>query len=520
MNSASNHVDGIADFLGAVRRKGVRLWSQDGRLHYKAPKGALSTDEVERLRGSRSEILTLMERASVAELAEPKLERRPTFDRAPLSFAQLARWYLHQLDTRPALRQIVSALRLRGRLDVSALQSSVTEIVRRHDALRTRIVIRDGVPSQEISASADSEIRLDDLRTAPEGLRDAETIRIIEQHILKPIDFAVGPLCGVRLVRLRDEEHVLIVAMDHMISDMFSLNILLRELFTAYTQALTGGTFSLSAIPIQFPDYAAWQRSMQDSWVERHGAYWERRLRECRRLRFPEDPGVQGTARSGWGRLPARIEKGFKMQLQEWCRLRKTTPVMAVLTAYAALVLRWCGEAEAVIQFQSDGRVSSNLDSTIGFFASALYIRVALLEEDDFLDLMQRVTEEYCRAYEHADFSYLAARVPRPEFTHNSVFNWVPPGSKLDFSPLDGSQHALVVAEVEFEHPALKSLQLDNEPAILFHESQGELVADIYFPLQRFSVPTMEKFAGNFVPFVRTLLTRPETRVRDMQLSA
>lgn len=506
----------IVDVLGSLRSKGVRLWSENGQLHYKAPKGALNQEEIERLRVSRGQIVALLETGIGADAAEPRREPRARLDRAPLAFSQLAHWHWYELSERCAIRQIASATRLRGRLNVDALQKSVTEIVRRHDALRTRIVVLDGVPMQEISELGDCKVSVDDLAAASESHRETEIVRIIEQHILQPIDVAVGPLFGMRLLKLRDDEHVLIVAMEHMIADEVSMNILLRELFTAYAQALQGRTFSLPAIPIQFADFAVWQRDTQKAWLENRGPYWAKRFAGCRRLRFPAVKDLSGV---GWGVVPVRIAGHLKAKLREWCRLKHTTLAMSVFTAYVGFVLRWCNASESVIRYQSDGRVSPKIENTIGFFASVLYFRMKLREDDSFLDLLNQVTEEYCKAHEHADSSYMAAQVPRLEFTRNTVFNWVAQGSKIDLFHLDGSDNAITCSPIPFAHPMLKNLELDHEPGILLYDADEEVVGYVYFPLNRFSTDMMERFGRNFLGFIEALLRQPEGRVKDILFS-
>ena len=477
MNSAHSQVSmhRIADVLGSVRKKGVRLWSQNGQLHYRAPKGVLTQEEIERLRVSSEQIVAFLERATGAEIAEPTVEPRRRLDRAPLTFSQLSRWHLLQTGEVPNLRQVASATRLRGRLNIDALRKSIAEIVRRHDALRTRIVVSDGIPVQEIAESGDCELEVDDLTVVPESSREAEVKRLIEQLILEPIDIAVGPLLGVRLLKIRDDEHVLVVAMEHMISDGFSLNILARDILVAYMQASRGCAFSLPAIPVQFADYAVWQRSAQKSWIESHGAHWNERLAGCQRLRFPEHRSMQTATRLGRGAIPIQIGRDLKAELREWCRLKRTTLVMSVFTAYVGLVLRWCNASEAVIQYQSDCRFSSKIEDTIGYFSSTLHLRMALLEDDSFVDLMNRATEEYCKACEHADFSCIEAQVPRPEFTRNTVFNWVPQGYRVDLSALEGSDDAITCSPVSFTHPMLKKLELDYEPTILLYDRDDEI---------------------------------------------
>lgn len=511
-------MDMTADVLSYLREKGVRLWSENGQLRYKAPKGALTQEEIGGLRVYKAKIVALLERSCGADASDLRRERRPRVERAPVAFSQLAHWNCFQLSARRSLSLITSAIRMHGRLNIDVLRKSAAEIVRRHDALRTQIVVFDGIPTQEIAESRDCELKVDDLTAFSETDRETEIKHRIENHILEPIDVAVDPLFRVRLLRLSDEENVLVVAMEHLISDASSMNNLLRELFTAYTQALKGRAFSLPAIPVQFTDYAVWQRNSQKYWIEKHGAYWSERLRGCGRLRFPLDKSLPAVSCLGWGTIPLQISRDLKSELSEWCRLRRTTLVMSIFTAYVALVLCWCGVSEGVILYQSDGRTSPKIAGTIGYFAFPLYLRIELREDDRFVDLLNRVTEEYCKAYEHADSCYMEAQVPQPEFTKGSCFNCVTQDSKIEFSDLGGSEDAITCTPVTFEHPIIKNLELDIEPLIGLTETDDAIVGGVGFPLNRFSFDTMERFGRNFLVFITALLRQPEKPVKGISL--
>jgi hypothetical protein len=509
-------IDTIAALLASTRAKGARLWSENGRLRCKAPKGALSPDEIEGLRLWKAQIAALLESAAGSAAAGLPPDSNSRIARAPLAFSQLAHWNCYQLRDRPAIRQIASALRLRGTFDLDALRASLAEVVRRHDALRTRVIILEEVPIQEISESVNRELQLIDLTSFSESARETEVQRLIESQILQPIDPAADPLFEARLLRLRDDEHVLVLTMEHMISDGFSLDILLREIFSAYRQATHGHALSLPAIPVQFPRYAAWQRSSLESWIEAHGRYWSERLAGCGRLRFPDDktPPTQGRLR--WGTVPVRIDAPFKAELCAWCRSRRTTLPMSVLTAYTALVLRWCDASTLLIQYQSDGRVTPDLQNTIGYLAFMLNLRVELRQGDRFVDFLDRVAEECFSAQEHADASYFAAQLPPPEWTKSSVFNWVPVESKLH---LVGPEDGIACSPVDFIHPMAKVLDVDKEPSILLFDTEGgEVTGELWFPLNRISAGTMERFSSNFLHFIRALIRRPEGRVREISM--
>jgi hypothetical protein len=508
----------ITDVLRSISKKGVKLWSANGQLRYKAPKGALTQEDIERLKLLRGQIVSLLEQSARAEGNAQTREPRTQFHRAPATFSQLTHWHLYQLRNRPAIRQIASATRLRGRLDVDALRRSAAQIVHRHDALRTQIVVYDGSPTQAIYESGNCELQVEDLASLPEDLRELAILRSIERLILEPIDLAEDPLLGVLLLRLRADENVLIVAMEHMISDAYSMDIFLRELFTAYIQASKACTFSLPAISVQFDDFAIWQKSTHTSWLEKHSGYWTEHLAGCQRLRFPGDKALSTATRSGWGAVTLHIGRDLKKELRDWCRVQHTTLVMGVFTAYVALVLRWCNAPETVILYQTDGRVSPRLENTIGYLASVLYLRISLAQNGTFIDLLNQVIEEYCNAYEHADASYMEAQVPRPGLTRNTLFNWVPQDGRNYFSVLDGTEDAVACSFVPFEHPMRKNLERDTEPFLLLYDIDEEIAGSIWYPLNRFSNDTMDRFGRNFLVFIRALLKDPKERVKDVLL--
>ena len=546
----------IAEVVSQIRSKGVRLWTQDGQLRYKAPKGALTPEEIHRLSASKVQILALLDTTTQLKThdntrpkdkpsshlnanpnAHPNTnpntnpntgpndnphttvsthQPQPPSYHAPLTYSQRAHWQFFGLAEHPSVCLLASATRLRGRLSIDALRKSLAELTHRHDALRTRIVMRDGTPLQEIADSAECELTTEDLSALPEQDRETEITHAIEDRLLRSLEVTREPLVRISVLRLRPDEHVLAIAIEHLVTDAVSMNILLRELLTAYAQTLRGHPVSLTQTPVQFGDYTHWQRHSEPTWIRTHGAYWSERLKGSQRLRFPADtPTPTGI---GWGTSPIRIDTPLRTELQEWCRLRQTTLVMSVFTAYAALVLRWCAAPEAVFQYQIDGRSSAKIENTLGYFAGALYLRIQLRDKETLAQLLTQVTDEYCRAYEHTDSSYLAAQLPRPEFTRNTAFNWVPQGPKTDLRELAGTDDAIELTPVPFVHPMPRTLVWDNEPAILLYDTDSGITGDIYFPANRFSPQSMERLGRNFLMLIRALLHQPEQPIQDILL--
>jgi hypothetical protein len=508
----------IAEMVREFERQGVRLAADKGQLRFKCTKGALARTDLEALRSAKLDIVRYLENAVDEEDSEPTLEPRRLLTPAPLAWSQLAHWQLSRLGERPAIRQIASAVRLRGRLDTEELESAFVTLVARHEALRTRIVLRSGYLQQDIAADSCFRLQMEDLRTADPLRVDAQIQHAIDALIMQPIDLARGPLLAAQVLKLKHDEAVLIVVMEHTISDAYSMGILLRELFALYAARLSGTQPALPLLPVQFADFAQWRRNALSHWQVRHGAYWARHLSGAERLRLSPEPIPQRARRPGWGTLPIHIGKTHKTQLREWSRLRRTTLVMTVFTVYAALILRWCRVTNGVVQFQSDGRIHPDLQHTIGFVACPLYLRVRLQEGDNFPDLLSRVTEEYCQAVDRVDYSYMESREPRPAFTHNPVFNWVPHEYRIDLSLLSGSDYSLDASPIRFEHPMLKTLDWDAEPFLLLYDTDDEIRGGVHFSLSHITLERMDLFRRHFFLLLDAMLNFPHRRIWDVPL--
>jgi hypothetical protein len=523
VNSSDSNasVSTATDLIGSVLSKGVKLWSQDGRLHYKAPVGALTAAELAQIGSQKAQLLTLLDGETHRKEAHAQAMCSPPVYRAPLAFSQLAHWNHYRLKERAAVRQIASATRLGGRLDVAGLRNSLDLLIERHEALRTRIVVSSeaDAPLQEIGATMPWELEVEELTAFPQSEREGEILRQIVRFILEPIDVTKGPLFGVRLLKLGADEHVLIIALEHMISDAFSMGLLLRDLFALYAVTQQGRCASLPEVSLQFSEYALWQRNTLHALLQTHAPYWEKRNREWRRLRFPVDEAVKDRTAVGWGMAPLLIQNPLKLKLLEWCRRQRTTLVMAVLAAYIGLILRWCNRSDLIIYFETDGRDRPEIANAIGYFATGLYLSVHALEHVPFLELLDRVTKAYCEAYERRDFSYVDTQLPRPEFTANTAFNWIPQRSTIKVSELEGLSDPIEVSSLHFEHPMSKSLETDSEPVMLLYDTETQVVGGIHYPLKLFSAHTMERLAYNFSVFLQAILDNPEKPVGCIALA-
>lgn len=510
-------VGNLEDFIHQLHRKGVVLWKEQAGLRFRAPKGVLTIEERQTLSRANEEIACFLERHPESSTRDG--DRSTGARQAPLSFTQLEHWYDRLRYGGRPVRHIASEFRLRGPLRIELLKESVSAVGCRHDALRTRIVLCGGkFPVQEVADKYRSELEVVSLQTVPEPLRSTEIERHVQRAILDAENYAVSPLFKPVLLEIDDEYYLLILAMDHMISDLSSLHILSSEVFSAYSQLCRGGPIDLPLVPVQFSDHAARMHAQPANVLTQI----EMELESIGRIPFPETSrSAISDGRGSLGSIPFLISRDTADELRSWARSHRTTAAMAALTAYAALVLRWCKVRETVIRFMIDGRTTAELEHTVGYLAFSVYVRVILEEEGNFIDLLEMVTERYCRARDEADFGRAISRQKRPAYTRNTGINWLPAGDSTGSFNVPGAEVVPCRSPVEFSQmmlPWIGESDREAEPGVSFYEHNGAIVGRVGYPVDRFSKASMERFADNITGFLETMMRAPARRVTDVEV--
>ena len=465
---------------------------------------------IERVLEVRLPASALFRSPTLAEMAQAVRERTlsPGNERAqasllgdgpkesPLAFTQRTHWSVRRLADQPAIRQIASVTSLQGSLDLARLRHALDALAARHEALRCQVVSEGAAPRLRLSDSKSPPLVLEDLSLLDETARAAAVRERVDALILTPIDVRTDPLWEARLLRLQPDEHLLVVVMEHLISDAHSLALVVRDLLALYAGSV------LPPVSVQWPDYARRQQAGHESWLEQHGDHWRRRLVSAPWLSFPEDDN-DGARAAGWGSVPVRIERDLVQRLRDWSRRHQTTLVLTVLTAYAASLLRWCQQQAGVIQVVTDGRDTPELADTVGFFASHLHLRIEQAAATPFADLLQTVTQEYCVALEHADAGLMHAEAEYPQLALAPSFNWIPQ-IRTDVSEA-GELRAQPMSSVLLGHPMLRTMDQRNDPALLVYEAGEAITAELLFPRGRFSQERMQRLASTFETFLEAM---------------
>ncbi|HEX6037835.1 non-ribosomal peptide synthetase, partial [Longimicrobium sp.] len=377
----------------------------------------------------------------------PAIEPAPRDGRLPLSFAQQRLWFLEQLGGLGPAYHIPLRLRLRGTLDRGALLRALDGILERHEALRTTFAEVDGVPEQRI-APADVGFHLveQDLAGHPDAERELE--RVAAEEARAPFDLRSGPLVRGRLVRLADDDHALLVTMHHVVSDGWSMGVLSGELSALYAAHREGRSPRLAPLPLQYADYAAWQRRWVDGDVLRQQAeYWVRTLAGAPELlELPTDHPRPAKADHAGAVLALEVDAGLTAALKALSRRHGTTLYMTFMAAWAVVLGRLSGQDDVVIGTPTAGRGRREIEGLIGFFVNTLAVRVTLSGAPTVAELLGRVRERALGAQHHQDipFEQVVERLdPTRSLSHAPLFQvmltWqnAPRGTGISLPGLD-----------------------------------------------------------------------------------
>jgi len=304
--------------------------------------------------------------------------------------------------------------------------------------------------------------------------------------------------------------------MDHIVSDGCSLALLLNEIWTAYAQRVNGHRIDLPKIGMQFAEYALRQRAQSRSILET--ARYRNSYFNASRLPVDLAPTSNG-GHGGWGCRHFWIDQYTLAELRKWVRTNRTTLVMAVFTAYVAAVLRWANIQEAVVQFMIDGRMSAEIDHTIGYFAFPIFVNVTLGGGDRFVDLVKSLTGEYCKALDAADFGLSQSESPRPQYTRSASFNWLPSSYHVGSNQLGHVEHAVRHSRLDVAVPIPDTVDgdADYDPAMVISERDDGLLCEVRFPRCRFSSSGIDRLARQMTRSLAAMINAPESRVAGLQ---
>jgi amino acid adenylation domain-containing protein len=326
----------------------------------------------------------------------------------PLSFAQQRLWFLDQLEPGSAFYNIPVMVRMEGQLDEAALERSFEELVRRHESLRTIFREEQGQPVQVIVPEARLPLAVVDLRELPAGERETEVRRQVEAEVRRPFDLMRGPLLRPLLLRQEEHVHVLMLTMHHVVSDGWSMGVLVREMAALYEAHVQGKPSPLPELPVQYADYAAWQRDwLRGDVLGQQLDYWRQQLSGApHALTLPTDKPRPAVMTSRGASLTAQLPFELSKALEALGHDAGATPFMVLLTAFQVLLSRYSGQEDICVGSPIAGRGRSEVEGLIGFFVNTLVLRTRLSPTQSFRELLAQVKETTLGAYAHQDVPF------------------------------------------------------------------------------------------------------------------
>lgn len=475
-------------------------------------------------------VRTIFESPNVAKLAQeivkaqgaeqssplPSLQRAPRDAEIALSYAQRRLWFLSQLETDFHPYNMPGAVRLTGPLNVELLAWSLNEVVRRHEILRTTFALRRDQPWQIIAPTLNISFPVTDLRDLSETAREDAVQSIIADESQRSFDLVAGPLFRAHLLRLAAEDHVMVLTMHHIISDGWSIGVLVRNLTSLYRSSVEDTDSTLEPLPIQYADFALWQQQcIQGEAIQAQLAYWRGQLENSPPLlELPIDyprPPIQSFRGAS---LPLDLSESLSNALRVLARQEGATLFMTLLAAFAALLSRYTGQEDIAIGTPIAGRTQIELESLIGCFVNTLVLRTDLTGEPTFIDLLGRVRETALAAYAHQDLPF------------EKLVEELQPERNLNRTPLFQVMFVMqnaAIEELRLPDLELTPLKITHQTAkfdltLSLEETAQGLCGSFQYNTDIFASETIARMAAHFRTLLQGIVENPTQPLSSLPL--
>ncbi len=447
----------------------------------------------------------------------PAIEPAPRTERAELSFSQLRMWLLDQMDPGCSAYNRPSAMRLEGQLNVAALEQSLNEVVRRHDAVRTRFAADNGGVYQVITSVLRLKLYIADITTSRSGDDVAGRAGALAvNEVQRSFDLAADPLIRAGLLRLGGRRHILLLTFHHSIFDDWSMGVLLKELESHYAAFTVGGPSSLPELPIQYADFSRWQRRLFDeSRLDAEIRYWREHLSDVKTLNLPTDR-PRPAAQSHQGRQhEVLVSPELCAALKQLSRQENVTLFMTLAGVFQVLLYRYSGQEDIVIGAPVAGRQHIDTESLIGIFINTFILRADLSGSPSFSTFLQRVRDTALKAYAHQALPFdklVELLQPGRDSSRNPIF-------QVMFQLRNVPSHVVEVGDLEIErfrfdpHTALLDLALD-----VLERSDG-LSCVFRFNTALFEEDTIRQMAGHYHALLEQVVSTPSQQIAKFQLA-
>ncbi|WP_269770245.1 non-ribosomal peptide synthetase [Cystobacter fuscus] len=444
----------------------------------------------------------------------PRPIPRPPSGGLPLSFAQQRLWFLEQMEPGSARYNLPAALRMEGPLDVAALELSFLHLVQRHESLRTTFRLDSHGPVQLVSPHSSFQLQHLDLSALAPSERPATVRHLSSDYALRPFLLSEGPLLRAALLHLEHDVHVLLLTLHHIVSDGWSLGVLLRELSALYQAFRQGAPPPLAELPLQYADFASWQRSfLQGEALLSLLSWWRSHLADAPpSLSLPTDFPRPSLLSSRGASVPVLLPAPLSQSLLSLCHTQGVTPFMALLAAFQVLLSRYCGQYDLCVGFPIAHRNHPSLEGLIGFFANTLVLRSRFSPSSSFLHLLSLVRESTLAAYAHQDVPFdklVESLNPSRDPGRSPLF-------QVMFSLQNAPLPELALSELRLRPLESSSQTAKFELLLDLTETREGFTGKLEYSTDLFSADTVSLMAEHFLRLLEDAVAHPERHVEQL----
>jgi amino acid adenylation domain-containing protein len=465
----------------------------------------------------RELLIRRMEKSVVVQEAKA-IPRRTERESAPLSFAQERLWFLSQLMPDHAFYNMPAAIRLTGPLNTIALERTLSEIVRRHEGLRTSFRTVKGRLVQVISSPRDMSLPVVDLRELARDLREACARHLAAEEAQRPFDLSSHSLLRFTLLRLGAEEHVALLTMHHIVSDGWSVGIFIQELTRLYQSFSRGMASTLPDLPIQYADFATWQREwLQGTVLDSQVTYWKKQLGgNLPLLKMPTERARPAVQRYHGAHQSFELTSSLADGLKALCRVEEVTLFMLLLAAFQTLLYRYSGQEDILVGTPVAGRNRTEVEALIGFFVNTLVMRSDFSGHPTFRQLLARVSRVVREAYANQDlpFEKLVEELqPDRDLSRSPIF-------EVMFILQNAPTSALKLEGLTIEPLKAETGTSKFDLTLEMGEAGNSIIGSAQYNTDLFETQTIERLLSNFQTLLEGIVANPDEPVSTLPLLA
>ena len=434
----------------------------------------------------------------------------------PLSFSQQRLWFLSQLHAERALYNVSTVVSLKGALDRDALDQALTALVHRHEALRTVFRAPAGRPQQTILENVAVEVLTEDLTGIPESRQMQVAAQFAQREADQPFNLSDRPPIRFRLLKLDDQRHILVLTMHHIVTDGWSIGVLIRDTGVLYSSARTKTLVTLPELPVQYPDFAVWERSPQrHEYLDGLLRYWSDKLENIPVIALPTDlprPAIQSARGAS-----ERVELGSDLSelVRRFSRAESVTPFMTLLAVYQLLLSRYSGQDDIAVGTPVAARERVELEAVVGLFVNTLVLRTRLSGDISVRQFLRHVRSVCLEAYRHQEMPFerlVEVLQSERDQSRNPLFQVMFALQDLSMPVSQDNLSGLDISTLDLAQPAAKF-----DMNMLLHGSDGDIGGVVEYPTDLFASATIRRFVTQYCSLLRAFCSSPEGRLSEME---